>query len=262
MTFSMMLPKPEKAKQNLHHPLIYRGKEADLPSGYATDLLVVMMRDPHWLFCYWDFSSQTWLNIESLKNFPFFLRVKTKQKEILKVPVVPEAHSWYLEIPQVKELLSVDFGVATETGFLVLLESNQISIPLGQISSVTDEMWLSIDELYGEERYSYLGASPLYWQKAEERAEYLEYLASPMPISAPYEKQHYLWLDTELIVYGQTTPNSALLLNGHTVPLDDKGNFYIKLKLNEGSQNLYFESFAQNGLVLNKVLDVERRLSP
>jgi len=261
VTFSLTTHKPDLAKKDLNHPLKYRGYEAELPSGYATNRLVAMARDPYWLFCYWDFDKKTWETVNQLKQQPFFLRILAEEKELAKIPINPQAHSWYISTYAPGKTLTLDLVIQTATGYLVLLKSNSVNMPSGTISSVSDELWLSINELYTEKYYTSLGGSPLFWQNEAQKEE-AHYLASPLPWLKPAVKEHYLWLDTELIVYGKTTPGSVLLQNDQVVELDSKGQFHLRFKLNDGKQSLDFESFAQNGLITTKALTVERSLQP
>jgi len=261
VTFSLTVQKQEIAGKVNSHPLKYQGPEAELPSGYLSDRLVAMFRDPEWLYCYWDFSPSTYHYIEDLKKQPFFLKAHTDGREFCKLPISPFAKSWFLHVDAPGKTVTLDLGVETENGYLVLLRSNQVTMPTGAVSPKSDEVWLSIDELYGEERYFRPGFSPEFWQK-EGKRQYAEYVSSPMPMAVGPGFAHYLWLDTELIIFGKTTPNSVLKQNGQLVELNEDGTFSIRVKLNEGEQNLNFESLAKNGLSINKALHVERSLIP
>lgn len=261
MTFSLTTHKPDLAKKDLNHPLKYKGHEAALPLGYDTNRLVAMARDPYWLFCYWDFNNNTWETVNHYIRQPFFLRILIEENELAKIPINPQARSWYINTYAPGKRLSLELVVGTASGFLVLLKSNLVTMPTGSVSSLTDELWLSINELYSKMYGLGLGGSPLYWQK-EAKGEEAHYIASPLPQLKPQAYEHYLWLDTELIIYGKTTPDSVLLQNDQVVALDPKGQFQLRFKLNDGEHNLHFESYAKNGLTKTKALTVERSLQP
>lgn len=261
MTFSLTTHKPDLFKNDLNHPLKYKGHEAALPSGYATNRLIAMVRDPYWLFCYWDFDNNSWETVNQYIKQPFFLRLLTEENELAKIPINPQARSWYINTYAPGKTISLELVVCTASGFLVLLKSNLITMPTDSVSSFTDELWLSINELYSEKYCLSLGGSPHYWQNEAKREE-AHYLASPIPQLLPSAKDHYLWLDTELIIYGKTTPDAVLLQNDQVVALDPEGQFQLHFKLNDGKQSLNFESYAKNGLSKTKALTVERSLQP
>lgn len=252
--FSNSAQKPDLTEIN--HPLIYKGQESELPSGYNKDCLVAMPRDPYWLFCYWDFNEQTWQKLTDYQNNICTLRIRSKDTELLKVPVSLLAKSWYVHGNFAGLPLTIDLGIETQDGYLPFLTSNTVNMPPDSISQKTDELWLSIDELYLDEYYTKIGASPLFWQK--EGKKKAQYMASPMPLKEAKQKEHLLVCDTDLIVYGKTTPGSVLLQNEQTVPIDTNGNFQMKLKLNEGLQNIELVSYAKNGLVKSKIITIKR----
>lgn len=259
MTFSLSVQKNNITtidKQD--HPLTYRGLEPKLPSKFFKDRLVAMVRDPYWVFCYWDFSHETNKQVERNLHEPFFIRAKVDEHIYTQVPISPLARSWYINTNKPGSSFSFDLGFEKDSKFISLISSNIVTIPPGAVSTLTDELWLSIDELYGPEQYLRLGASPLAWQKEGQlRAEYI---ASPLHQGKFENKEHFLFVDTEMIVYGKTTPDSIVLQNGVPLITDSEGCFESKIKLNEGEQVIHFESYAKNGLVSKQTVRVERSL--
>jgi len=255
--YSNSAQRPDQAKAI--HPLIYKGPESELPSGYNKDCLIAMPRDPYWLFFYWDFAEQTWQKIAEYKNHVCLLKISSEGTEITSVPVSISAKSWYVNANSPGLSLTAHLGFETDNGFLPILTSNTVCMPRDSISSKTDELWLFIDELYRSEYFGTIGGSPLFWQV--EGNQKAQYAASPMPPAKLKEGEdlhHYLVVDTDLIVYGKTTPDSALIQNGQAVPVDCNGNFEIRLKLCEWLHEIELVSFAQNGQVKTKNITVKR----
>jgi hypothetical protein len=69
----------------------------DLPWGYDDDAVVVMARDPHTLWVYWDFSFETQRrSISGLTNPRAVLRLYDGAEVVREVEIALEAKSWYL----------------------------------------------------------------------------------------------------------------------------------------------------------------------
>ncbi|MBI3306985.1 MAG: DUF4912 domain-containing protein [Candidatus Omnitrophica bacterium] len=127
-----------------------------LPYSYDQTLLVLMVRDPYWVYGYWDFSSQTWNWVQD------FLRREPTSQTVLRVhnlergdftdlDVRLEAKNWYLNVGEPNTSFEAELGFIDSTGrFHLIVKSNRIRTPRDTPSEVIDKNWDAgdFDEIY------------------------------------------------------------------------------------------------------------------
>ncbi|MGH7197602.1 MAG: DUF4912 domain-containing protein [Candidatus Omnitrophota bacterium] len=133
-----------------------------LPSQYGEDKAVLMVRDPWWLFAYWEVTP--WREreiVEAIQRAGL-----TREKSVLRVydvtdTALPDCHSffdielvnlansWYIDVGSPNRQWVVEVGVRTREGrFFMLVRSNVVRTPRFGVSDVLDEEWMLPDELY------------------------------------------------------------------------------------------------------------------
>ncbi|MBN2172264.1 MAG: DUF4912 domain-containing protein [Candidatus Krumholzibacteriota bacterium] len=124
----------------------------ELPESYGEDRITLMVRDPHWLFCYWevtdilrarvraDFSGDPWtvLRIHLLGDGDL---VADGWEE-----GVPEgSRSWYLHTGRPGARFRVELGLKDATGlYRILVASNTVQAPQDQPSGRHGEEWVGL----------------------------------------------------------------------------------------------------------------------
>lgn len=161
-----------------------------LPASYADNRVVLLARDPHWLFAYWDLdpARQEQINRQHgpgvwessrLALQLYDLNLPDRGRPVQEVAVYGLTNSWYLGGAEPGHTYQAELGLVTPQGhFIALGRSNTTSTPRAGISDLVDEEWLTIEELYhfpaGQVRAE---GSPAF---AEAMAKHLEqFLASP-----------------------------------------------------------------------------------
>ncbi len=124
-----------------------------LPSSYGEDRLVLLTRDPYWLFAYWEVTpeSRKQLEIEGRRAWEHLnlaLRVTRydtdmdKEEGCFHIPINHTVDNWCIEAGVPDRYYKVDLGVQiADRGFVSLLCSNIVKTPRDQISDVIDENW-------------------------------------------------------------------------------------------------------------------------
>lgn len=133
-----------------------------LPDLYGEAVLVLLPRDPHWMFAYWELPEALWHEAErrwgsavvaqaepALRvhdvtglNFP-----EAPSHQSLDIPITLTADNWHIHVPQSGRSYCVELGLKTADGrFLWLLRSNVVHLPLGRVSDVVDDRWMRIDQ--------------------------------------------------------------------------------------------------------------------
>ena len=133
----------------------------ELPSGYGDNRLVLMVRDPWWVFAYWEVTPE--LEREVLErvsrqgSFPekTVLRVHDVTDQGLENPhpffdiEIGQANNWYVDVGQPNRQWQAQIGIRTPEGkFFALVTSNVVRTPRYGASDVLDEEWLMPDDLY------------------------------------------------------------------------------------------------------------------
>jgi hypothetical protein len=145
------------------------------PFSYGVDKVVVLVRDPQWLFCYWDISSATWDEVQKRglndpdSGWRRVLRLhdltgtggeEPSDATIVQVlEVAAGAIDWYFQAPQADRVYLVEFGYLSADGqFFLVARSNLATVPRMSPSDVMDEEWGHLyDEAY---RLSLAGGDP------------------------------------------------------------------------------------------------------
>lgn len=227
----------------------------ELPAHYGDNLIYLMVRDPYYLYSYWEI--QSWHQEHALKQLggdwakvKSILRVYDATDETrlicLDIVLTGLANNWYVEV-QPNRSFFVEIGLLHENGrFIALARSNRVMTPRAGMSDVIDEQWMGIDfdKMYALSGGFEVGKSSLELKKLmEERlmgaissgsgAGLVSSITSPSKI-----KKRGFWfvLDCEVIVYGATEPNATVLFQGKPIQLRPDGTFTLRFAFPDGKQ--------------------------
>jgi hypothetical protein len=258
----------------------------DLPGGYGSDRIAVMVRDPYWLHCYWEITRQGVQRAEAALGQEWhtskpILRLldvtchdttSSSESTIRDIEIHGGCNNWYLDVNDPPRSFRVDIGYLAPSGkFFVIARSNVVTTPRAGISDVIDENWADIDPKSADRIYAMsagfdLGASSLELKQLfEERLR--RPLGSPNVSSfgsggmVGFAKQRNFWfqLNADLIVYGATEPNARVTLQGQPVQLREDGTFTVRYSLPDNRQIIPAVAKSADGLEERTiVLSVER----
>jgi hypothetical protein len=135
-----------------------------IPDEYGADRITAMVRDPNWIFVYWELAGQRRDEItetygpQAIKNLQWVLRVRNLSDGTHQdIPVLLDSKNWYLNVKSGRSY-AVELGIITrEHEFVSFVRSNQVATPPGGASSQADEQWMVKDRdfekflaMYGE----------------------------------------------------------------------------------------------------------------
>lgn len=175
----------------------YSPPEPQLPRNYGVDRMVLMARDPHWLYAYWEITATKQEEFESIygpnawRNTQQVLRVYDvtgvnfngkNANRYLDIPVDEQVDSWHIPVEEPDRSFCVDMGRMFPDGrFVTLLRSNIVTTPRASLSDRMDEEWMWIEGLYRSlGRFQYGVSSPLIVEELALKAG-----ALPLGISSP-----------------------------------------------------------------------------
>ncbi len=136
----------------------------ELPFSYNVTKLVLMVRDPYCVFCYWDFSGETWNWIQMLfrehgSNLRPVLRVYDVTDILFNgrnahlsydIDISLETKNWYVHLAPDRDWI-FDLALVDRTGkFYLIARGNRVKTPRDGPSDVIDEEWMisDFDEIY------------------------------------------------------------------------------------------------------------------
>jgi hypothetical protein len=127
----------------------------DLPVAYNDNRLMLLARDPHWLYAYWDFSakrisstlaqlaaSEAWpvLRLHSVTSTDHNGRVVWNNS--IDITLTPFATNWHIPVPHSDSSYYVEIGYLSHAGrFAALGRSDIATTPPAHISSDTTLTW-------------------------------------------------------------------------------------------------------------------------
>jgi len=257
----------------------------DLPAGYGKDRIVVMVRDPYWLHCYWELTrhaiqraeaalGQEWHGarpILRLLDVSSHDTTSTSESTIRDIDIHGGCNNWYLDVYNPPRSYRVDVGYLAKTGrFYVLARSNVVSTPRAGVSDIIDENWADIDSKKADRIYAMSGGFDPTASSLELKQLFEERLRRPLGSPAvtsfgsggfSFGKSRKFWfqLDAELIVYGATEPNARVTLQGEPVKLRPDGTFTMRFSLPDSRQIIPAVATSPDGVEERTiVLAVER----
>lgn len=232
----------------------YQEASRELPDNYGDNQIYLLVRDPYWIYSYWEIQPDHQLNLlnqlggnwESVVSVLRVYDVTDEQNGTAFCDVVLQnmVRSWYINT-QPNHSYYVEIGLLHRDGrFLCLARSNRITTPRSGMSEVIDDQWMSIDF---DKMYALSGGFQVGKSSAELRSLMEERLKSAVTsgsgagavssISSPVKIQKrgfFFWLECELIIYGGTEPDAKVTMQGRPVKLRPDGTFSFRYALPDG----------------------------
>lgn len=135
------------------HPLARESLNAGetLPLFYGKDTLVLLARDPYWLFSYWELTKETLERCqaegEHFSHGGKMLRIlkfdhEGKEISFFDIALAAENSNWYVHAGEPDRTYQALLGYGMPDGsFKKILTSNKIHTPRDGVSSVIDPLW-------------------------------------------------------------------------------------------------------------------------
>jgi hypothetical protein len=238
-----------------------------MPSGYGEDFIILMVKDPWWVYAYWEIQPSTERSIRSqlLPNEVAGLQTILRVHDVTGVdfPSRPANHAfdiglsglatnWFIHTNAPDRSFVVDIGLLTASGrFLLLARSNRVTVPRFGPSDAIDEEWMITDDaywkLFGAASSIGAGASP-----GSLTAQKLFSGGWSSPGSLAHAKAHAVqgfWcrVNTDLVIHGAVEPKSRVSIQGQPATVRRDGTFTLRLALPTGSQTITVEATSPDG---------------
>jgi len=136
-----------------------------IPWKYGKDRMTLMVRDPNWIFAYWEISAasqqefsssygqEAWNNSRSVLRVYDITGVEgfdgANAKDFTDIPIDDYVDSWHIDMERPNATFCVDLGRLLPDGrFVTLLRSNIVQTPSLAVSNLLDEEWMWIEGIY------------------------------------------------------------------------------------------------------------------
>jgi len=259
--------------------------KAGLPKNYGDTKIMLLPRDPLWMYAYWEVSPQTFqilsqkIGEQKYNSSRWVLRVYdvtdikfngTNQHKYFDISITYSAENWYINAGEVNRSWCVDLGLITPDGqFYTVVRSNVVNMPRKGVSPLTDEQWAILQQeferllrLSGVDKIgkSSFDVAKLMRERWEEIVS-ITLPGSPMgasswrKINIAEEAAKGFWLkaDTELIVYGATESSAKLTVQGKDVKLNSDGSFSLRFYLPDGKHEYPIEATSADGTMKRQI---------
>ena len=255
-------------------PVNFRVHEesVELPQGYGDNKIVLMVRDPYWLYTYWELNQNRVNEISSelgnkFHNSSMILRVyDTSDWTFFDIGVSGTINNWYLNVGRPNTSFCVDIGYLTPDGYFVCAaRSNIVTTPRDSMSDSIDEEWMIPDweQMYALSGGFGRGKGSFEIKEIIERNQWKSpssWVSSGSQAKKQTERPFWLAVNCELIVYGATEPSASLTIQGNPIKLKEDGTFSLRFSLPDGKQVIPVEATRDDGLEKRKITPiVEKR---
>ncbi len=130
-------------------PLAVPTWEHPIPWSYGKTHLVAMVRDPYWIFAYWELTAEVHRAAEEQVGREAWMHARPVIRVYdvtggshYDVAVDEEARNWHLNVGQPDRTWYLEIGRLTEAGeFVMLARSNMVHTPRDMPSDVIDGRW-------------------------------------------------------------------------------------------------------------------------
>lgn len=254
------------------------------PQGYGDNRIVVLVRDPWWLYAYWevrrdkeeevarmiessgDSAAKSILRVYDVTNVDFD---GSNAHSSFDIELQGLASNWYLNVNAPARSWIVDIGIVTKGGrFYVLARSNCVTTPRFGMSDQLDEEWMTSDDEYwrlfglsggfGVGKGS-LEVREMFRRRLEEQVTSGGVSSGASFYRKPAERQFWLVVDCELIVYGATEPDARVTVQGREISLRRDGTFTLRFALPNGVQHIPVEATSNDGIDVRRITPIVTR---
>lgn len=239
----------------------------DIPSRYDITRIIALVRDPHWIFAYWEITAERFRELENRykrqwTSCRMILRVydrTEKKSSYFDIETGPDARNWYINVSSGRSY-QIAIGILDPSKrFEEIAISNLIETPRGTISDTIDDQWMVPEQIY-ERIFAASGGYDVQEgsQELQEliQKHMLEQMSSESVSSfgsgelrrAEYKRAFRLWVATELILYGATEPDARVTIQGKEIKLRGDGTFSLRVALPEGKIGLPVTALSADGV--------------
>jgi len=264
----------------------------ELPGQYSEPKLVLMPKDPEYMFCYWELTPNLIGEKEKEKlpsgNYRETLKINWESKSLFEpnftfIPVFFWARKWYFGVPQVGQRYQVELGWLSDSGhFISIIRSNLSELPeswattqkrlaeQGDVlaySSKHTKTLGSSENLVVEDVRAFVpewnlsseSMSSSSWSRGPSQPSSAESNQAPSAASVRSKSESATKRPAtpkaRLEVSGKVLPGTQVFVGGNAVSIDNQGNFRTEFPYNQDILTL--ELIARSGVSRSLTYDLK-----
>ena len=273
--------------------------EVELPFEYGETKISVLVRDPEWVYVFWEISDATRAELglqRGRHNRPLLLRLYdvtgieftgSNAVSTFDIPVNDYTSSWYVRVPRAGRRLAIELGTITDEGsFQTITRSQPVDIPEPRISEEEDIAWApQSGDVYrqilklsgGTEITTHMGSEEFVHVLQKKLMENVGESSFSGTLAAMGigssenfsegvvhrvgQRGRSFWLEVgvDVIVYGATEPDAKVKLMGHPIQLNSDGTFRIRMALPDGTIEFPVEATSADEVETRRVCPIVNR---
>lgn len=145
-----VIPLPAAGPQRVPSP----GPYDALPAGYGGNRIRALVRDPAWIFVYWEMSTEGFSEGHRRLRDPearltlriFDLTAMQDLSVFFDIEVYHQIGNWYIDVGQGGRTYLADIGLKSRNGsFATVARSNPVTTPPGRLSEDLSEEWWIVE---------------------------------------------------------------------------------------------------------------------
>ncbi|ADI01430.1 MAG TPA: DUF4912 domain-containing protein [Syntrophothermus lipocalidus] len=158
-----------EASDELGVPVETRPRPAfavELPRYYHDVRLTLLVRDPEWLYAYWEIAPDRWEAIRhsygdlaTYDNICLRILELSDPRSHFDIRVKSLVGDWHIHVGKPNTPYYGILGLLTPSGFLPITVSNAVMTPRNDISTLGDEEWMMVND-YEQRIIERIGAIP------------------------------------------------------------------------------------------------------
>lgn len=190
-----------EAAEEIVIPPYYKAQEhiPDPPPRYGQDRMVLLARNPNWLYAYWEVSATRHETVlQELDELSQWERSRpvlrlydvtgvegfngTNANSFVDIPIREGTDNWHIKVGQPNRTFCLDLGRILPGGrFITVLRSNVVATPRATISDRLDEEWMWLEGVYRSfTRYQSGLSSPSLIEEIRGRVDLPQGISSPI----------------------------------------------------------------------------------
>lgn len=126
----------------------------ELPHGYNETKVVLLVRDPEWLFTYWEVSDSTWQSlwqnygeeVADFRNITLRVFEMTGPMSYFDISVGQPIGDWHIRVGKPQTPFYCLLGLKHHEHFVPIAVSNTVITPRNDISPYLDDEWMLVTE--------------------------------------------------------------------------------------------------------------------
>ncbi|MBO4555662.1 MAG: DUF4912 domain-containing protein [Elusimicrobiales bacterium] len=232
-------------------------KESAAQNANATEA-ALMPRDSNWMFACWHIAEEQKKELADKMGEDFFkngrlaLRVHDiTSKNVFDSEVLPEAESWYVNVPEGGHEYFCEIGYKIKDSFESLAKTNTVKLPPANLTGIIGEKIQTVSG--GIEKLIKAGADragvdsnnlakrwemlrAVFAPNIDERAAEIAEGKREKEKAEKEKRKVPLWLiaDCELVIFGATEKDASITIGGRKIVLNPDGTFNARFSLPDG----------------------------